>query len=104
MESRLPADQAEHTRRTRSAYDRLASVWSSTTDDGPFNGHLERPALRGLIPKPLGGASVLDAGCGAGAQAEWMLDQGAQVTGVDLSPRMVERDDHPSARLQGHGK
>jgi SAM-dependent methyltransferase len=85
-----PAGQADHTHRTREAYDRLAAVWSATTDDGPFNGLLERPALRALIPGSLNGAVVLDAGCGSGAQAQWLLDQGADVVGVDLSPRMIE--------------
>src|SRR5215467_12562877 len=65
----MPGNQAEHTSRTplwlaslpvcwsglpesrsREAYDRLAAVWSSTTDEGPFNGHLERPVLRALVP------------------------------------------------------
>ena len=86
-----PASQAEHTRRTREAYDRLAPVWAATTDNGPFNGLLERPALRSLVPRPLRGAAVLDAGCGAGAQCEWLLDGGADVVGLDLSPAMVEQ-------------
>jgi SAM-dependent methyltransferase len=66
-------------------------VWSQTTDEGPYNGLLERPALRSLIPQPLAGATVLDAGCGAGAQCEWLADQGADVVGIDLSPAMVEQ-------------
>lgn len=90
MTTDLPAGQAEHTRRTREAYDRLAPVWSVTTDEGPFNGFLERPALRALVPSPLRGAAVLDAGCGAGAQAKWLLDQGASVVGVDVSSRMID--------------
>jgi hypothetical protein len=69
--------QAEHNRRTREAYDRLAPVWSATTDEGPFNGLPERPALRALIPAGRSGAAVLDAGCGSGAQACWLPDQGA---------------------------
>jgi SAM-dependent methyltransferase len=96
-----PPDQAEHNRQTRDAYDRLAAVWAATTDDGPFNGLLERPALRSLVPAGLAGAGVLDAGCGSGAQAEWLLDQGAEVTGVDLSPRMVEE---ASRRCRGRGR
>ena len=64
----MPDNQAEHTRQTREAYDRLASVWSSTTDEGPFNGLLERPALRALVPGGVHGGAVLDAGCGSGAQ------------------------------------
>lgn len=72
-------------KRTREAYDQLAAVWSATTDEGPFNGLLERPALRSLIPGSLAGAVVLDAGCGSGAQVQWLLDQGAEVVGVDVS-------------------
>jgi SAM-dependent methyltransferase len=94
-----PATQAEHNRQTRDAYDRLASVWSATTDDGPFNGLLERPALRSLVPTDLAGATVLDAGCGSGAQVQWLLDQGAEVIGIDLSPRMIEE-----ARLRNQGR
>ena len=74
---------------TREAYDRLARVWSATTDDGPWNGWLERPALRSAIPRPLRGATILDAGCGSGAQCEWLADQGAHVIGLDLSPEMI---------------
>jgi len=97
----IKADQAEHTRRTREAYDRLAAVWSSTTDRGPYNGLLERPALRSLVPGHLAGAVVLDAGCGAGAQAEWLLDQGAEVIGIDVSPRMIEEAER---RCGGRGR
>lgn len=100
MGDALPTDPAEHARRTREAYDRLAPVWSATTDDGPWNGHLERPALRSLIPLALSGAIVLEAGCGSGAQAEWLLDQGAEVIGIDLSPAMV---DEAKRRCGGRG-
>ena len=93
--------QDEHNRQTRDAYDRLAAVWSATTDDGPFNGLLERPALRSLVPASLAGTAVLDAGCGSGAQAQWLLDQGAEVIGVDLSPRMIEE---ARRRCQGRGR
>jgi ubiquinone/menaquinone biosynthesis C-methylase UbiE len=92
-------DPAEHSRHTREVYDQLAPVWSATTDAGPFNGLLERPALRSLIPRPLRGSPVLDAGCGAGAQCEWLLDEGADVTGIDLSPGMVGQ-----ARLRCAGR
>jgi SAM-dependent methyltransferase len=96
-----PSTQAEHNRQTQDAYDRLAAVWAATTDDGPWNGLLERPALRSLVPANLDGAVVLDAGCGAGAQAEWLLGQGAEVIGADLSPRMIEEARH---RCQGRGR
>jgi SAM-dependent methyltransferase len=85
-----PEEQLEVGGWTREAYDRLAPVWSATTDDGPFNGWLERPALRSLVPGPLAGSTVLDAGCGSGAQCEWLLAGGAEVVGIDLSPAMVD--------------
>ncbi len=85
-----PMDRDAHRELTREAYDRLAPVWSATTDDGPWNGHLERPAFRSMIPQPLKGASILDAGCGSGANAEWFLGEGAEVTGIDLSPAMID--------------
>jgi len=91
MSAQFPTNQADHTRHTRQAYDRLAPVWSDVTDDGPFNGWLERPALRSLIPSPLSGLTILDAGCGSGSQAQWLLENGADVIGVDLSPAMVEQ-------------
>jgi SAM-dependent methyltransferase len=96
-----PASQAEHNRQTREAYDRLAAVWAATTDEGPFNGLLERPALRSLVPAGLAGAVVLDAGCGSGAQAEWLLGRGAEVIGTDLSPRMI---DEARRRCRGRGR
>jgi ubiquinone/menaquinone biosynthesis C-methylase UbiE len=101
MTAGSPIDPGEHTRRTREAYDRLAAVWSATTDDGPFNGWLERPALRSLVPPRLSGLTILDAGCGSGAQAEWLLDSGADVVGFDLSPSMVEET---RRRCQGRGR
>jgi SAM-dependent methyltransferase len=101
MSSSDPAGQAEHTRRTREACDRLAAVWSATTDEGPHNGLLERPALRSLIPGSLQGAVVLDAGCGSGAQAQWLLDRGAEVIGIDVSPRMIEEAER---RCGGRGR
>jgi SAM-dependent methyltransferase len=44
---------------------------------------------------------VLDAGCGSGAQCEWLLGEGADVVGIDLSPLMV---DETSRRCGGRGR
>ena len=87
------------TEAARANYDKLAPVWSSATDDGPHNAHLERPMMRSLLPRPLMGRTVLDLGCGSGAQCEWLLSEGARVIGVDLSPAMVD-----AARTRCHGQ
>ena len=90
MTADAPDGPDAHRHHTREAYDALAPVWSDTTDDGPFNGGLERPALRGLVPRPLAGKLVVAAACGSGAQCAWLADQGAEVIGFDLSPKMVD--------------
>ena len=100
-ESESPTNQDDHTRRTREAYDRLAPVWAATTDEGPYNGWLERPAFRRLVPSPVSGLTILDAACGSGAQAEWLLNEGADVIGLDLSPAMVEE---ARRRCAGRGR
>lgn len=41
---------------------------------------------------------MLDAGCGPGVYAEWLLDRGATVQAIDASPRMVE---HARQRTRG---
>jgi SAM-dependent methyltransferase len=101
VEAPIPADQAGHTRRTREAYDQLSAVWAATTDDGPFNGLLERPAFRALLPGSVDGAVIVDAACGSGAQAEWLLDQGAEVIGIDVSPGMIGEAER---RCAGRGR
>jgi magnesium-protoporphyrin O-methyltransferase len=41
--------------------------------------------------EPATGRSVLDAGCGHGSMALALAARGARVTGVDLSPRLIEQ-------------
>jgi ubiquinone/menaquinone biosynthesis C-methylase UbiE len=101
MATQSPKSQTDHTRHTREVYDRLAPVWTEASDDGPFNGWLERPAVRSLIPLPVSGLTILDAGCGTGAQAQWLLEQGADVVGLDLSSAMVEE---AARRCSGRGR
>lgn len=58
----------------------------------------EWPALRAMLP-PLQGKRVLDLGSGFGAFCRWAIEQGAaQVTGVDLSHKMIA-----AARERGPG-
>ena len=70
-------------------YDDLAESYAAAIDTKPHNAYYERPATLSLLPS-LRGKRVLDAGCGPGAYAEWLLDQGAEVVAVDVSSKMVE--------------
>ncbi|UCD45484.1 MAG: methyltransferase domain-containing protein [Candidatus Bathyarchaeota archaeon] len=70
------------------AYEKLADAYADMVDTKPHNAYLERPATMSLLPD-VEGKRVLDAGCGPGAYAERLVEQGAEVVAVDASPKMV---------------
>jgi malonyl-CoA O-methyltransferase len=56
--------------------------------------HAEERAMLELMPASLHGQAVVDAGCGSGRYILHALRRGAAcITGVDLSPEMLERAD-----------
>ncbi len=54
------------------------------------NEYIDMPAAFSLLPKQLRGLRVLDAGCGSGIYAQALAKKGAQVTGIDVSKKMLE--------------
>jgi SAM-dependent methyltransferase len=70
-------------------YDQFAAAYSADNEANAFNALYERPAMLALLGD-VRGKRVLDAGCGAGALAEALLDGGALVTGLEISERMAE--------------
>jgi magnesium-protoporphyrin O-methyltransferase len=80
-------------------FDRTAAdAWKRLTSDAPVSriratvraGRDEmRATLLSYLPEDLGGARVLDAGCGTGAFAQLLAERGAQVVAVDLSQQMI---------------
>jgi SAM-dependent methyltransferase len=58
-------------------------------DTKPHNAYYDRPAVLSLLPD-VKGKRILDAGCGPGAYAEWLIDRGAEVVCIDASPKMIE--------------
>jgi len=72
------------------AYEKLARRYAALIDDKVENAYYERPATLSLLPN-VGGMRVLDAGCGSGRYIEWLLDHGAEVVGVDVSPKMLRQ-------------
>jgi SAM-dependent methyltransferase len=71
------------------AYEALARRYAAMIDRKPENAYYERPATLSLLP-PVAGKRVLDAGCGPGVYAEWLVGHGAEVVGVDVSPKMIK--------------
>jgi len=70
------------------AYEKLAEAYAAQVATKPHNAYIDRPATLSLLPD-LQGKRILDAGCGPGAYVEIFLDRGAEVVGVDVSPKMV---------------
>lgn len=86
---------------SRDAYDALAPVWTETTDDNLWNEVLDRRPIRSLFPAQLTGLDVLDVGAATGTMAHWLLDRGADATGIDISPPMI---DTARRRCGGRGR
>jgi SAM-dependent methyltransferase len=82
-------DQGAVERRAAAPYDQFAAAYAADNEANAFNGLYERPAMLALLGD-VSGKRVLDAGCGAGALAEALLQRGAVVTGIELSERMAE--------------
>ena len=71
------------------AYEAFADRYAVRIDTAPYNAYLERPATLSLLPD-VKGKHVLDAGCGPGLYSEILLNRGAIVTAIDVSPKMIE--------------
>lgn len=72
-----------------SQYEAFAEGFEAHAEVGPYNVLYDRPATLALLGD-VAGKRVLDAGCGPGFYAEELLARGADVTGFDASPRLVE--------------
>lgn len=70
------------------AYEALAEAYAARVDTKPHNAYYDRPATLSLLPE-VRGKQVLDAGCGPGAYAQWLVDHGADLVALDVSPKMV---------------
>lgn len=72
-------------------YDKLAGLYQSHYSDQTSERYrrkfIDEPMLAGVELK---GKKVLEAMCGSGQTTGYLLEQGAEVTGLDLSPNLVE--------------
>ncbi len=74
--------------RSAQQYDAMAAAYGEHNDDSPYNAWYERPATISLLGD-VSGRRVLEVGCGAGPLTAWLVDHGAQVNAIDVSPNMV---------------
>lgn len=69
-------------------YETFAERYAAAVETKPHNALYERPATRSLIPD-VRGQRVLDAGCGPGIWTEWLLEHGASVIAIDVTPAFI---------------
>lgn len=75
-------------RRSAAQYDAMASDYADANAESAFNAYYERPATISMLGD-VAGLRVLEVGCGSGPLTEWLVDQGARVTAMDVSPAML---------------
>lgn len=92
-------------RETIETYNSAAAAYDahvSDPADSPLHAYYEKPAMRAELPN-LEGLSVLSIGCGNGADAQWLHENGAStVLGVDISTGLVRlaQDKFPGIDFQ----
>ena len=84
-------------------YEVFADEFRDHAETSFFNAYVDRPACLGLLGD-VRGRRLLDAACGPGIYADELTRRGATVTGLDVSPRMVELATArvPDARFRSH--
>lgn len=70
-------------------YLKYARDYADAIEDNIYNAKLDRPSLQALCPE-LAEKNVLDLACGPGAYSRFLIEQGAKVTAIDISPAMIE--------------
>lgn len=78
-------------RSTTDAFDRHSACYAEIWGGDPSADVQRREVWRVAAALLTRGDRVLDAGCGAGLDARWLLDQGMRVRAIDASPGMVAR-------------
>ncbi|MGV3767885.1 MAG: class I SAM-dependent DNA methyltransferase [Chitinophagaceae bacterium] len=81
------------------AYEQMAKRYNALIDYKPHNAYYDRPNTLSLLPD-VKDKNILDAACGPGKYAELLMEKGANVTGFDLSPKMI---DFAILRNEGRG-
>jgi SAM-dependent methyltransferase len=74
----------------RDSYDRIADEYARRLFHELDGKPLDRELLKRLAAEVAGRGEVCDMGCGPGQVARYLRDQGAAVSGLDLSQRMVD--------------
>jgi SAM-dependent methyltransferase len=87
--------ERDHQRRVRVSYDSVTDAYTDRVHAELLHKPLDRALLGAFAEAVLTEfgpkASICDAGCGPGHVGAFLADQGLAVTGIDLSPAMIDR-------------
>jgi SAM-dependent methyltransferase len=75
----------------RAAFDRAAETIDATVLTNPVNAWLRRESRRELLAAFPTGSTLLEIGCGTGADAIFLAERDRRVAALDISDRMIER-------------
>jgi ubiquinone/menaquinone biosynthesis C-methylase UbiE len=75
--------------RSAQQYDEMAVEYAADNATSAYNAFYERPATMALLGN-VAGLRALEVGCGPGVLTSWLVDQGASVTAMDVSPAMLD--------------
>ena len=75
----------------RDSYDRVAGEYARRIAGELAHKPLDRTLLDAFAERVRGAGPVADPGCGPGHVAHYLAGRGVEASGIDLSPRMVER-------------
>lgn len=86
----------------QTSYDRVAEEYARRIYHELEHKPFDRKMLDWLIEKAADPGIICDMGCGPGHVARYLADQGAQASGLDLSPEMVRiaSERNPDIRFQ----
>lgn len=81
-------------------YNHIAEAYAAQAKERNDRRYVIRPTILHYMG-PVTGKNILDLACGTGENAAMLAEQGATVTGIDVSPHMVARAiRHPSITYQ----
>jgi len=79
-------------RRSKVDFDEIADrydLWYESAEGAMYD-HCEKKAISKYLPGNVQGLKLLEIGCGTGHWSQFFSEYGFQVTGVDISERMIE--------------
>lgn len=83
----MPYDEST----TRAAFNRAADTIDAVVVMNPVNSWLRKESRRELLATFPPGSTLIEIGCGTGADAVFLAQRGRRIAALDISDRMIER-------------